>query len=528
MTITRNTAITGIAAVVVLLALGAAGGYWWAHRAMSSDVAMATSAASADPPAGATETTDKRKVLYWHDPMVPNQKFDKPGKSPFMDMQLVPVYADDAGWGGNVRVSSSAVQNLGIRLGKVEKVALSTRLRAVGSVAFDERLLELVQSRVEGYITRLYVKAPLEHVRRGQPLAAILAPQWQEAEQEYLALLDASSARAQAMRDAARQRLIVLGVPEPTIRAVETTHKTSATTTVTAPIDGVVTELGVREGASFMSGASLFRINGLATVWVNAQIPEAKVSMVPLGSAVEAHATGWPGTTFKGQVIALLPQVDPMTRTLTARIALENPERKLSPGMFVALDFSGAASEPQLVVPSEALIATGERTVVVVARDGEGFDVVNVSTGAEQDGRTAILSGLTEGQSIVVSGQFLIDSEASLKSTVNRLGTAAAPMTTDAMSPSQESTGSAAPASHLTRGTITAITPEAITIAHEPVPSLQWPAMTMGFKPPARGIPKDLKVGDRVSFSFAAREGGSFQLESVATLDPPAAPEQKP
>jgi Cu(I)/Ag(I) efflux system membrane fusion protein len=136
-----------------------------------------------------------------------------------------------------------------------------------------------------------------------------------------------------------------------------------------------------------------------------------------------------------------------MTRTLTARVALENPERRLSPGMFVALDFTGATSEPQLVVPSEALIATGERTVVVVARDGGGFDVVNVSVGAEQDGRTAVLSGLTEGQSIVVSGQFLIDSEASLKSTVNRLGTATVPGANDAKSPSQESPTPAAPTS---------------------------------------------------------------------------------
>jgi Cu(I)/Ag(I) efflux system membrane fusion protein len=419
-----------IAAAVALLGVGAAGGYWWAHSAMSAH-SMPMAASAGDPP---NATADKRKILYWHDPMVPAQKFDKPGKSPFMDMQLVPVYADEAGEGAEgaaVRVSSNAAQSLGIRLGKVEKVALSTRLHAVGSVAFDERLLELVQSRVEGYITHLDVKAPLEPVRRGQTLAAILAPQWQEAEQEYLALLDASSARAQGMRDAARQRLVILGVPEATIRAVETTRKTSATTTVTAPIDGVVTELGVREGASFMSGASLFRINGLSSVWVNAQIPEARVSMVPIGTKVDAHATGWPGATFKGQVIALLPQVDPTTRTLTARVALENPDRKLSPGMFVALDFTSPTTEAQLVVPSEALITTGERTVVVVEREGGGFDVVNVSVGTEQDGRSVILSGLTEGQSIVLSGQFLIDSEASLKSSVNRLESGA-PAVTDA------------------------------------------------------------------------------------------------
>jgi membrane fusion protein, copper/silver efflux system len=409
MTITRTTAIALAVAVVALLGLGAASGYWWAQRSMPLDGPGAANAAG-----------DKRRILYWHDPMVPGQKFDKPGKSPFMDMQLVPVYADEAAEGGEVRVNPNMVQNLGIRLGKVEKVALSTRLRAVGNVAFDERRLAVVQSRVEGSVTHLYVKAPLVRVKRGQSLAEVLAPQWIEAEQEYLALLDASSSLAQSMRAAARQRLVVLGVPEPTIRAVETSRKTGASMMVPSPIDGVVTELGTREGASFMAGAGLFQINGLETVWVNAQIPEANVASVPVGSRVQATATAWPDSEFKGKVIALLPQVDPMTRTLTARIALDNPGYKLSPGMFVTLDFTAPPREAQLVVPSEALIETGERTVVITAREGGGFGVVNVKTGAEQDGRTTILEGLQEGQSIVLSGQFLIDSEASLQSTVNR------------------------------------------------------------------------------------------------------------
>ena len=340
-----------------------------------------------------------------------------------MDMTLVPVYGDEvANDSRGVRVSPNFVQNLGIRLGKVERAALATHLNAVGNVAFDERLLEVVQSRVEGYVTRLHVRAPLERVRRGQPLAVIVAPQWMEAEQEYLALLDANSERAQAMRKAARERLRVLGVPEATIRAVETTRATTANATIVAPIDGVVTELGVREGATFAAGSSLFHVNGLATVWVNAQIPEAKVSSVPLGSTVEARATAWPGESFTGRVIALLPQVDAVTRTMTARVALDNPAFKLSPGMFVSVSLaSPLEGEPQLLVPSEAVISTGQRSVVIAARDDGSFDVREVSVGAEQDGRTAILSGLIEGQSIVISGQFLIDSEASLKSTLNRL-----------------------------------------------------------------------------------------------------------
>ena len=415
MNLQRLKAIKWIVAMFALLTLGAGGGYWWALRLLPQERALNTT----------DSASEERKVLYWQDPMKPGVRFDKPGKSPYMDMQLEPVYAAESDGDVDVRVNANVVQNLGIRFGKVEKAILPAQLQAVGSVAFDERLLELVQARVDGYVTRLHVNAPLEAVRRGQPLATIVAPQWLEAEQQYLVLLEASSPGAQSIREAARRGLLVLGVPEATIRAIETKRATDPSTTIFAPNDGTVLELGVREGSAFMPGAILFRINGLSTVWVNAQIPEAKVSFIPTGSTVEARATAWPGATFKGKVIALLPEVDRETRTLTARVAIENPDHKLSPGMYMSLDFTGSSAEPQLFVPSEAVITTGERSVVIVAREAGAFDAVNVVVGAEQDGRSIILSGLEEGQSVVVSGQFLIDSEASLKATVNRLKAAA-------------------------------------------------------------------------------------------------------
>lgn len=399
-----------IAAALALLIGVAAAAYWLGRR--SGDRSDQEHASAA--------THGERKVLYWHDPMKPDVKFDKPGKSPFMDMQLVPVYAGEEG-DAAVRISPTVGQNLGIRLGEVEKSVLRTRLAAVGSVAFDDRLVEVVQARVEGYVTRLHVKAPLERVRRGQPLADILSPDWQAAQDEYLALLDAQSQRGRSIRDAARQRLVVLGVPEAAIRNLEETRKTNAATTLLAPINGIVTELAVREGATFMPGAMLFRLNGLETVWVNAQVPEAQVSMVKTGSSVEARATAWPGVTFNGRIAALLPEVDAQTRTAPVRIAIGNADFKLTPGMFVSLDFVGSPGEPQLVVPSEAIIVTGERSVVIVVRDDGGFDVAAVTRGAEAEGKTAILYGLQEGQSVVLSGQFLIDSEASLKSAVERL-----------------------------------------------------------------------------------------------------------
>jgi Cu(I)/Ag(I) efflux system membrane fusion protein len=359
--------------------------------------------------------------------MVPGQRFDKPGKSPFMDMDLVPVYADEAGAGGSVKISGDATQNFGIRLGRVEQRVLQQRFEAVGAVAADERLTELVQARVTGYVRQLAIRSTLEPVRAGQRLATIESPDWIGAQSDYLSLLQAESAYSESLRVAARQRLLLLGVPEAAVRELEQTRKVAATTPIYSPISGVVTELGVREGAAFMPGALLFRIQGLRTVWVNAQLPETQLHGAQVGARVTVRSKSWPQLAFPGRVAALLPQVDAATRTLTARIVVDNPQQKLSPGMFVSVALDVPAAAAQLVVPSEAVIDTGEQAVVIVARGDGSFDVATVTTGAEVGDLTPILSGLTAGQQIVLSGQFLIDSEASLKSTLTRLKGSAEP-----------------------------------------------------------------------------------------------------
>ena len=492
------TAKQGLIAAAALVLLAGAGGYWLANLRGEADSGSAAASG--------------RTVLYWHDPMVPGVKFERPGKSPFMDMQLVPVYADEGGTSSGVRIASNVTQNLGIRIGKVEKAVFDRTINAVGSVTFDERLLAVVPARVEGYATRLFVRSPLEHVRRGQPLVEIQAPAWLEAQQEFLALLDAQSATAQGLRDAARERLRVLGVPDSTIKRIESERRTHATTTITSPIDGVVSELGIREGAAFMTGAPLLRVNGLSTVWVNARIPEAKVSLVRPGSAVSATAVSWPGVSFEGRVLALLPEVDAQTRTLTARVELKNADGRLAPGMFVSLAFLTPDREPQLVVPTEAVIATGERSVVIVVNQDGSFGAADVTTGGDADGRTAILEGLSEAQSIVISGQFLIDSEASLKSGLSRLdATGERPM--------DSTTPDAAGSTHTAEGTITKLEADSITLDHGPVPSLDWPPMVMGFKKPASGMPADLRVGDHVTFSFKQGDGG-YQIETIAKSGP--------
>ena len=402
---------TGIAMLVVAI-LSAAAGYGWAARVARHDNSGHVAAAAAP---------GERKVLYWSDPMRPELKFEKPGKSPFMDMALVPVYANEVATAGSVVVSADAQQNLAFRLGTVERSAIAAQVSAPGSVGYDERTAVVLQTRVAGYVTHLYVRAALEHVRRGQVLAGIGAPAWSEAEGEYLALLRSGSSASAALRAAARQRLLALGVPESSIVEIERSGSLPAMTLV-APIDGVVTEVTLREGATFDAGAVLFRLNGTATVWVDARFPESQVHAIAPGANVEVRVQALPGEALHGRVLAILPQVDPATRTLGARIVVDNPAGRLKPGMFVQTTITEPRVTAQLWVPSEAVIATGERTVVIVKRSDSAFEIVPVTLGAEHGGKSAILSGLSAGQTIVLSGQFLIDSEASLSSTVNRLG----------------------------------------------------------------------------------------------------------
>ncbi|MFZ6647800.1 efflux RND transporter periplasmic adaptor subunit [Undibacterium sp. TJN25] len=451
-----------------------------------------------------------KKVLYWHDPMVPAQKFDKPGKSPFMDMQLVPVYAD-GGDESSVSISPRVQQNLGIRTAEVTRGSMSTAVTAVGSVAYNERDVALVQARSNGFVEKLYVRAPLDPVRKGQALADLYVPDWVAAQEEYLTAKRMQAGGIDGLLEGARQRLRLAGMTEDQIRAVEASGKVHPRITIMAPVSGVVSELDIREGMTVATGAPLFRINGLATIWVNADIPENQSAQVRPGNTVEARTPSLPGTVFKGRVGAILPQVDAATRTLKARIELANSSGQLVPGMFATLRISSDARKDILLVPSEAVIATGTRSVVMVSQGSGRFIPVDVETGAETNGQTEIRGGLQAGQKIVVSGQFLIDSEASLKATTTRMSDAPPP-----------GTGAAADLTHHGSGKVEKIGKDAITLSHGPIPSLQWGPMTMDFKLPAAGLPRNVAVGDMVVFDLRETGKGAYQISSITpTADAP-------
>ena len=410
---------------LVLVVAGAAGGYWAAHRATPDATPAATpqagKAALIDPATG-------KKVLYWHDPMVPGQKFDKPGKSPFMDMMLVPVFAEDGeDDGSTVSVSPRLRQNLGIRTATVTQGEVSERIEAVGTIAFDERQTVLVQARANGFVEKLFVRAPLDPVVRGQALAELFVPEWAGAQQEYLAISALKSEDAQPLRAAARQRMLLLGMPESLVAEVERGGAPRTRVTVTAPASGVVAELGAREGMTVSVGAPLFRIAGTANAWVLADVAESRTAGLRPGSAVDVRVAAWPGEPFKGRLTQILPEVNPATRTLKARVEVANADGRLKPGMFASLGF-GSASHRALLVPSEALIPTGRRIVVYVA-DGGRYAQTEVKTGLEQAGMTEVTEGLSAGQTVVVSGQFLLDSEANLRSGGRRLDADAKPGT---------------------------------------------------------------------------------------------------
>jgi Cu(I)/Ag(I) efflux system membrane fusion protein len=438
---TKNTSVRAALVAATLTAAGYGLYQLGMHRGMQETPAQATApgpAASAAAPgrlpqglaegeeatrrhlksgikAGDVDPMTGRRILYYHDPMVPANKFDAPSKSPFMDMMLVPVYEGAAGDEGRVTVSPRVQQNLGLRTAEVVEGTLSPQVSAVGSIAFNERDQVVVQARATGYVERLFVRATLDAVRKGQPLAELYVPEWIAAQEEFLAVRRMQGTDLAPLVDGAHQRMRQVGMSEEQIRLVETSGRTQPRITLVAPIGGVVVELMAREGMTVMSGATLFRINGLGTVWANAEVPESQAALLRPGAKVQARSPAVPGTAFDGQVQAILPEVNAATRTLKARVELANAGGRLAPGMFITMNFIDTRPGKALLVPSDAIIQTGQRTLVMLAEDGGHFRPVEVEAGIEAGGRTEVKRGLQAGQRIVVSAQFLIDSEASLR-----------------------------------------------------------------------------------------------------------------
>ncbi len=357
----------------------------------------------------------ERRILYWYDPMLPGERYPGPGRSS-MNMELIPKYADEAGAAAGVRIDPSLTQNLGMRLATVRRGSLEGDLNASAVIDYNQRDLAIVQARAAGFVQRVYGRAPGDVIAAGAPLVDLLIPEWAGAQGEFLAIRHTGDA---ALIAASRRRLLLLGMPEPLIAEVERTGRSRTMVTIASPSAGAIRTLGVRAGMSVSPGMTLAEISGLSTVWLNAAIPEVQADRLRLGQSVEVALSAFPGERFSGRLTALLPEVSGDSRTLTARIELANRAGRLRPGMYGQITFGGGGVAV-LVVPSEAVIRTGERTLVMLALPEGRYQPAEVRTGRESGGMTEIVAGLAEGERVVASGQFLIDSEASLSSVAAR------------------------------------------------------------------------------------------------------------
>jgi membrane fusion protein, copper/silver efflux system len=287
------------------------------------------------------------------------------------------------------------------------------------------------------------------------------------------------------------------------IASVGRSGRAQSTITITAPIGGAITSLGVRPGMTVMAGQTLAEITGFSPIWLEAAVPETQIANVRVGQPVNATLTAYPEERFAGRIIAVLPSAQDASRTVTVRAQLPNPGGKLKPGMFAQVSLS-PDTRRALLVPSEAIIRTGRRTIVMLRQDEGGFMPAEVRTGREAGGRTEVLAGLAPGERVVTSGQFLIDSEASL-SGLNVRAVAEAP---DAKADAARAADGKKPATFSATGTIDKIAAKSVTLKHGPVPRLEWPAMTMTFATSGPAQLRGFKRGDRVRFTFTQNDSG--------------------
>jgi Cu(I)/Ag(I) efflux system membrane fusion protein len=443
-------------------------------------------------------------VLYWYDPMVPGQRFDEPGKSPFMDMMLVPKCAGEAAEAG-VQIDPGLVQNFGIRTSAAEFGVLEPEITVTGVLAYNSRNVAIVQPRAGGYVQRTYGLAQDDVVGRGAPIVDILVPDWGGAQREYLAVLDTGD---QTLGDAMRQRMRLLGMTNAMIASVERTRRVQNTFTVTAPAGGAVTMLGVRPGMTVMEGQTLAEITGFSPIWLEASVPETQAASVRQGQSISAALAAFPDERFAGRIVAILPSADAASRTITVRAELSNPRGRLKPGMFAQVSLS-PDTRRALLVPSEAVIRTGRRNLVMLKQDEGAFLPAEVEIGREANGRTEILKGLAEGEQVVTSGQFLIDSEASLAGIDIRSIDGTMSMAAD---------GPAKMKTYTATGSVTKIAGASITLNHAPVLELEWPSMVMPFALADASLVEGLEPGDDVQFTFSQHDTGP-RIESIRKVD---------
>jgi Cu(I)/Ag(I) efflux system membrane fusion protein/cobalt-zinc-cadmium efflux system membrane fusion protein len=373
------------------------------------------------PPAApvAPKAKGERKIKYWVAPMDPNYRSDKPGKSP-MGMDLVPVY-EDGGSGSTLTIDPVVVQNMGVRTALVRRGNATRAIRTVGSIAAAEDRMSVINLRFSGWIDRIHVDETGVKVGKGQPLFDVYSPELVGVQKEYLIAVRTSGATS-PLAKSAWQRLSYLGLPDWQIKKIANRGAIQQTLTITAPRAGYVIHKNAVQGARVAAGTDLYRIADLSKVWVEAEVYEFDAPWVALGSAAIVELTYQAGARREGEVSFVHPTLNERTRTLSVRIELANSDLSLKPGMFATVEIAAPAKTERVLIPTEAVIHSGVRELVFVARALGRYEAREIRTGVSGDnGFTEVLEGLEVGERVVTSGQFLLDSESQLREAVAKM-----------------------------------------------------------------------------------------------------------
>ena len=509
-----------LAGSALAVAVAAGGGYWLGQRGntdaalSAANVPASTSTGEAGKPA--------RKLLYYRNPMGLPDTSPVPKKDP-MGMDYLPVYEgeDDSAGSNTIRVSSEKIQKLGVRTEIAEARVLDQTIRASGRVEIDERRVHAVTPKFEGYVERLHVGFTGQTVQRGQALFEVYSPELVSAQREYALAAQGVEAFAKSgesaqlaqggMRELAGASLMRLknwDIPASQIEALKNGGEVRRTLTFTAPANGIVTEKKAVQGMRFSPGEALYQIADLGTVWVVADLAEQDISQVRSGGKAQVRLAAYPEKTFSGTVSYVYPTLNAATRTIPVRLELANPEGLLKPAMFAQVELPSGNGKPVLSVPKSAVIDSGTRQSLLVSL-GEGrFEPRNVRLGQRGEQYVEIVDGLKAGENVVIAANFLLDSESNLKAALN------------AFAPGEIKTP-AKSVSHRTRGRIESVDKDTLMLEHEPVASLNWPAMSMEFKLATPALLAGLKPGATVDFEFVERAPGEWV---ITVLKPAAGP----
>ena len=500
---------TGPTLIVVAIALAAGGFAGYRLALPKTDAAVAAVAVDGQKTA--------KKLLYYRNPMGLPDTSPVPKKDP-MGMDYLPVYEGDeeAVDDGGLRISPGKVQKLGVRTAPARLQMLDRSVRASGRVEIDESRTYTVTAKFEGYIERLHVNTSGQPVGRGQPLFEVYSPELVSAQREYalavqgVGKLNEAGGEAQGamqqLAESSLQRLKNWDISEEQVRALAKSGDAKRTLTFRSPVAGIVTDKKAVQGMRFMPGETLFQIADTSSVWVQADVFEQDIAAVNVGQKAKIRINTYPGEVFEGRIAYVYPSLKAETRTVPVRIELPNPKGKLKPAMFADVDIPAGGVAPVLTVPASAVIDSGARQVLIVQLAEGRFEPRPVKLGQRGGEFVQVLDGVREGEQVVVTANFLIDAESNLKAALGGMQKADAP-------------GSAKPSAvgHKAVGVLNAVDAAAgtVTISHEPVASLKWPAMKMDFVLANPSLVAGVKPGAAIEFEFVERGQGEWVVTSL-------------